>query len=391
MDTSARTSEALPTRILVLNTLELHLTLASAALLKSTPILVGSLTRIPIGILTDRLGARLVFPLLMLCGAAAAVGISFGSSYAQILGGGAVLGLIGATFAVGVQSVSSWTPKAKQGTALGIFGAGNIGTAITTFGLPLVVAAWGWRGGFRLYAAGIVCMAFTYLAVIRNAPRKGAAPTFKTLISPLGQARTWRFGLYYMACFGVFVAAALVLSDIYIDGYHVKPITAGYLVTTFTFSASLIRILGGKLADRHGARKVVRWSLLASMAALIPVTMGLPIAAMVLAVLAAGLAMGICMGASMKYVPEYFPGSVGAVGGIVGALGGVGGFLLPLAGAQAKALFGSPFAAILPMVLVMVAAALVQHVAVTQIRAEEARKAASSTSTSSSDGRTQAA
>jgi NNP family nitrate/nitrite transporter-like MFS transporter len=402
MHQSAPSPEALPTRILVFNTLafalsfavwvifgpssraiakELHLTLGAAALLKSTPILVGSLTRIPIGILTDRLGARLVFPLLMLCGAAASVAISFGSSYAQILGGGAVLGLIGATFAVGVQSVSSWTPKAKQGTALGIFGAGNIGTAITTFGLPLVIAAWGWRGGFRLYAAGIVCMALTYLAVVRNSARKGAAPTFKTLISPLGQARTWRFGLYYMACFGVFVAAALVLSDIYIDGYHVKQTTAGYLVTTFTFSASLIRILGGKLADRHGARKVVRWSLLAAMAGLIPVTMGLPIAAMVLAVLVAGLAMGICMGASMKYVPEYFPGSVGAVGGIVGALGGVGGFLLPLAGAQAKALFGSPFAAIVPMVLVMVAAALVQHVAVTQLRAEEARKADSGNTT----------
>jgi NNP family nitrate/nitrite transporter-like MFS transporter len=408
MEDSARSSEGLPTRILVFNTLafalsfavwvifgpssraiarELHLTLASAALLKSTPILVGSVTRIPIGILTDRLGARLVFPLLMLCGAAAGVAISFGSTYAQILGGGAVLGLIGSTFAVGVQSVSSWTPKARQGTALGIFGAGNIGTAITTFGLPLVIAAWGWRAGFRLYGAGIVCVAFTYLAIIRNAPRKGAAPTFRTLISPLGQARTWRFGLYYMACFGVFVAATLVLSDIYIDAYHVKATTAGYLVTTFTFSASLIRIVGGKLADRHGARAVVRWSLLATLVGLVPVTLGLPIAAMVLAVLVAGLAMGICMGASMKYVPEYFPGSVGAVGGIVGALGGVGGFLLPLAGAQAKALFGTPFAAIFPMVLLVAAAATVQYVAVAQLRAEAARKASSTTA----DGQTRAA
>jgi len=409
MDESARSPEGLPTKILVFNTLafalsfavwvifgpssraiakELHLSLATAALLKSTPILVGSLTRIPVGILTDRLGARLVFPLLMLFGATAAFGISFGSSFAQILGGGAVLGLIGATFAVGVQSVSSWTPKAKQGTALGIFGAGNIGTAITTFGLPLVIAAWGWRGGFRLYAAGIVCMAVTYLGIIRNAPRKGTAPTFKVLISPLAQARTWRFGLYYMACFGVFVAATLVLSDIYIDAYKVKPTTAGYLVTTFTFSASLIRILGGKLADRHGARKVVRLSLLASLIALLPVAMGLPIAGMVAAVLVAGLAMGICMGASMKYVPEYFPGSVGAVGGIVGALGGVGGFLLPLAGAQAKALVGSPFAAIAPMVLIIVAAMIVQYVAVAQIRAEAARKASL---TNSSDGQSQAA
>jgi len=411
MDQSRSSSEALPVGTLAINTLafalsfavwvifgpssrviarELHLSLATAALLKSTPILVGSVTRIPIGILTDRLGARLMFPLLMLCGAGAAVAISFGSSFAQILGGGAVLGLVGATFAVGVQSVSSWTPKARQGTALGVFGAGNIGTAITTFGLPLLLAAWGWRVGFRIYAGGIATMAILYLTTIRNTARSGAAPSLRALIGPLGQARTWRFGLYYMACFGAFVAATLVLGDLYIDAYRVKPTTAGLLVTTFTFSASLIRILGGKLADRHGARKVVRWSLLASMVALVPVTLGLPIAAMVLAVLVAGLAMGICMGASMKYVPEYFPGSVGAVGGIVGALGGVGGFLLPLAGAQAKALFGSPFAAILPMVLVMVAAALVQHVAVTQLRIEAVRKA-ETTTTTTADGQTRAA
>jgi NNP family nitrate/nitrite transporter-like MFS transporter len=389
-------TEKLPAKILALNTIafalsfavwvifgpssraiarELHLSLASAALLKSTPILVGSIMRIPVGILTDRLGARLVFPLLMACGALAALAVSFSSGYAQILGGGAALGLVGTTFAVGVQSVSSWSPKGKQGVALGIFGAGNIGTAITTFGLPLVVGAWGWRAGFRCYAGGIVAMALVYLAVVRNAPRQGARPTVRALMGPLGQARTWRFGLYYMACFGVFVGATLVLSDLYIDSYRVKATTAGFLVTTFTFSSSLIRILGGTLADRHGARKVVRLSLLASFVALLPVAIGLPIAGMVVAVFAAALALGICMGAVMKYVPEYFPGSIGAVGGIVGALGGVGGFLLPLAGAQARALLHTPFAVVIPMLLLIGAALIVQFVAVSQLRAVAVRHA----------------
>jgi NNP family nitrate/nitrite transporter-like MFS transporter len=392
MDESKQSAEALPARILAINTAafalsfavwvifgpssraiarELHLSLASAALLKSTPILVGSIMRIPVGIITDRLGARLVFPLMMAMGATAALAISFAGGYGAILGIGAVLGLVGTTFAVGVQSVSAWSPKSKQGTALGIFGAGNIGTAITTFGLPLIIAAWGWRAGFRVYAGGITLMALAYLTLVRNAPRRGASPTLRGLISPLGQARTWRFGLYYMACFGVFVGATLVLSDLYVDSYHVKPTTAGYLVTTFTFSASLIRIWGGTLADRHGARKIVRWSLLATFVALLPVAVGLPIAGMVVAVFTAALAMGICMGAVMKYVPEYFPGSVGAVGGIVGALGGVGGFLLPLAGAQAKVLLHTPFAAVIPMLLLIGAALLVQLAAVAQLRVTE--------------------
>jgi NNP family nitrate/nitrite transporter-like MFS transporter len=385
LEGSPSNEEVLPPRILILNTLafalsfavwvifgpssrliakELHVSPASAAFLKSIPILVGSVSRIPIGILTDRLGARLMFPFLMLLGGAGALAVSFASQYGQVVAGGAVLGFVGATFAVGVQSVSSWSPKRRQGTALGIFGAGNVGTAITTFGLPLLVVAWGWRFGFRTYAAGMALMSVVYAALVRNRPRQGAAPTIGAVIKPLAQARTWRFGLYYMACFGTFVGMTLVLGDLYIDAYRVKATTAGLLVTTFTFTASLIRIFGGRLADRHGARKIVRLSLIAGAAALAPVCFGPPLPATLLLVLVAGLGQGIAMGATMKYVTEYFPSSVGAVGGIIGALGGVGGFFLPLASSAAKTALGTPFASLTPMIALIAVALATQAFAV---------------------------
>jgi len=296
---------------------------------------------------------------LMLIAAAATFFLSFATGLTAIIVGGLVMGLVGTTFVVGAQSTSSWTPKEKQGFALGVFGAGNVGTAITTLGLPLLVAALGWRHSFQIYSGVIVASAVIYWMVMRNAPRKGASPTFAGLLAPLKDLLAWKLGLYYMATFGVFVAATLILSDIYVDGYGVKATVAGLLATTFTFTASLCRIPGGWLADRFGPSVVCRTSLSVVAAALAPVVVGLPLTAMVFAVFIAAVAMGFGMASSFKFIPEYYPKTVGAVSGIVGALGGVGGFFLPLLGGVVKSTFGSAYLQILPLFTLAFAALVV--------------------------------
>ena len=128
---------------------------------------------------------------------------------------------------------------------------------------------------------------------------------------------------------GFSAATTLSVSDIYVDAYHVSVKTAGLLATTFTFSASMIRMAGGKLSDIFGARRVVRISLITIVVALTPIAAAPPLAVAVCLVFAAGCAMGIGMAGVFRYIPDYFPASVGAVGGVVGALGGLGGFFLP--------------------------------------------------------------
>jgi NNP family nitrate/nitrite transporter-like MFS transporter len=328
---------------------ELKISPTLANLIKAIPILIGSICRIPVGILTDRLGARLMFPLLMIVGAGATIALSFAATLTAIVGGGLVVGLVGTTFIVGAQSTASWTAKEKQGFALGIFGAGNVGTAITTLGMPLLMASVGWRTALQIYAGVLAVAAVAYWALMRNAPRKGAAPTFAGLLAPLKDLRAWRFGLYYMATFGVFVAATLTLSDIYIDGYGLAAMTAGLLATTFTFTASLCRIPGGWLADRLGSSIVSRVALLVTAVGLSLVTVGLPLWATVLSVFVAAVAMGIGMAATFKFIPEFYPANVGAVGGIVGALGGVGGFFLPLLSGVIKSAAGSVYLQVAPL------------------------------------------
>lgn len=343
---------------------ELGIDPAQAALLKSLPILTGSLMRIPIGILTDRLGARRVFTSLATVAAVAAIALALSTGWVQLLAGALAFGMIGTTFVPGVQSVASWTPSSRQGYALGIFGAGNVGTALTAFGMPLLLETLGWRGTFCCYGAVLALTAAGYWLLMRDAPAKGPARTQLDLLRPLTDARTWRLGLYYMATFGTFVGATLLLSDIYIDAYGIGLRAAGLIATTFTFSSSLARIWGGNLADRFGASTVLRISLAVSLVALSPLLAGPALAVTALLFLAAGIAMGIGMAATLRYVPDYFPGSVGAVSGIVGALGGLGGFALPLVAAWIKAGTGSVFFQVLPLVA-LAAAALAVESAVT--------------------------
>lgn len=310
---------------------EFGLSAFEAAFLKSSPILVGSVMRIPIGILTDRFGARLVFPSLLAFGAVACVVMSVTASPAVLLAGALAMGMVGTTFVVGVQSCSSWSAPDRQGTALGIFGAGNVGTSLTTFGLPLLLAAAGFAWSFRVYALVLVLTAAAYWLLVRNAETPGPERTVKQLMRPLGSGSAWLFGLFYMASFGVFVALTLTLNDLYMDGFGTTVGLAAALTTTFTFTASLARIPGGWLADRFGANKTLIVSIPGSTLCLALVLLGLPLAVVGALILLCGFALGIAMTATFKLIPQHFSGSVGAVGGIVGALGGIAGFYLPLA------------------------------------------------------------
>lgn len=344
---------------------DLDIPLAAAKGLKATPILLGSIARVPVGTLADRLGARFVFPAMILVSAVGTLGLSFSQDATDLAIGALLMGLVGTSFAVGVQSVSSWTPLDKRGFALGIFGAGNVGTAMTTLGMPFLLSEFGWRSTFRIYALALIAVAALYFALMRNAPRIDAAPTFRALLAPLKDTRAWRFGVYYMATFGVFVATTLLITDIYVDAFGLSLTNAGIIATTFTFTASLARIPGGRWADIHGARRVLKVSLFTIAACLLPVSMRLPLLATATLLFIAAIAMGAGMAATYRYIPDFYPSQVGAVGGIVGALGGLGGFILPrYLCAPTEALLGFSQAQVLPIAGFAVAALVAQSLAV---------------------------
>ena len=343
-----------PTRALILSTLAFGMAFAAWSLLSplatgiqrdlalsdvetsvliAVPVILGSLLRLPLGIMTDRYGGRRVFTGLLILVLPALFILSQATSYALLLIGGLWLGLGGASFAVGVPFVSRYYPPARQGFALGVYGAGNIGTAIAARLAPQIAANGGRPAVFFVFAGIIVAMALIFWLLARDAPAPAGAPR-PSFASSMGVLRseklTWLFSLFYFVTFGGFVAFSLYLPKLLIDLYTITPIDAGNRVLVFVVLATLARPTGGWLSDRWGAARLLQAVfLMVTLMALI-LTLTTALIPLTIACLVSSIFLGLGSGAVFKLVPQYFAGRTGTVTGIVGAAGGLGGFFPPL-------------------------------------------------------------
>ncbi|MCE7949513.1 MAG: NarK/NasA family nitrate transporter [Xanthomonadales bacterium PRO7] len=334
---------------------ELGLSDTQFGLLVATPILTGSISRPLLGIWSEMIGGNRVFALAMLVVAGFTFALPFAHSYPVLLLLGLGLGLAGGTFAVGVVYVSAWYPRERQGTALGLFGIGNVGAAVTSFGAPLLLTVMDWRQVADIYALAALVTAVLYFLfaqvdpLTRGRASGGRSASLAERLAPLKNLQVWRFSLYYFLVFGGFVALASWLPRYYMGVYKVDLATAGMLAASFGLPATLFRAIGGALADRYGARRMMYISFSVCMVGLFllsyPATHYVidgirgPIAftiapsmlerAAVLFLL--GVVMAFGMAAVFKHIPSYYPQHVGAVGGVVGMIGGLGGFFLPIA------------------------------------------------------------
>jgi len=293
------------------------------------PVLLGSLGRIPLGMLTDRFGGRRIFALTLAASIISVGALGWAASYPLVLVCGFFVGIALASFAVGVAFVSPWYPPHQQGYALGIYGAGNVGQALASFGSPVLSAWLGYRWGFWAWGAlaGVVLLAWLTLAA--DAPRRGPPKTWADFLRPLGQCQAWALSLFYFLTFGGFVAMALSLPLLLTDLFGLTKVDAGLRTAGFIVLATALRPMGGVLADRIGGQRILLgvfpatavFALLLACPMMVPFTIG---------ALGMAVAIGLGNGAVFKLVPEYFPKTVGSVTGLVGAAGGLGGFFPPL-------------------------------------------------------------
>jgi NNP family nitrate/nitrite transporter-like MFS transporter len=310
---------------------DLGLSYTEALLLTAVPVILGSLLRIPLGIVTDKVGGRLIFSALLAFSALPAVLFGYAESYWALIGVGFLLGVAGASFAVGVPFVAAWYPKERQGFALGIYGVGNIGTAIAFFGAPAIAERWdrvalGWVTAIILIAA-----AFVVYALARNAPRAGAPADYGEVLR--SGWRLYRLAFFYFITFGGFVAMGFLLPTLLQDWFDYSRGEAAARAAGFIIAATLARPVGGWLSDRFGAFPVLVLAFAgiaidaAVLAALAPTPRIVPIT---LTCLTLGAFLGAGNGAVFKIVPSEFPRNAGAAAGVVGAAGGLGGFFPPI-------------------------------------------------------------
>lgn len=313
----------------------------------AVPVLLGSLMRIPLGALTDRYGGRRVFSALLAFTPLPLVALALvHDSLGPLLGFGFLLGFAGASFAIGVPFVSGWYPPERQGFALGVYGMGMGGTVIGGLTAPKLAKASGLSAPFWLAAAVIAVVGVAFAILARDSTRPAISREERpSLFAPLAvfrsSGRAWALTLFYFLCFGGFVAMFLYLPKLLTGVHDLSKTDAGARAAGFALLAVLARPLGGWLADRIGATRVLRGSFLATatLAAVLALTYKhmVPLTA---ACLTLAVALGLGTGAVFKLVAEWFPGQVGAVTGVVGAAGGLGGFFPPLVMGVVKSLTG---------------------------------------------------
>jgi NNP family nitrate/nitrite transporter-like MFS transporter len=320
---------------------ELGLTSTETGLLTAVPLLGGSLFRPVLGAVADRIGGRRTGLIgLVLTMVTLVVGWQFARTAAHFHALGLFLGIAGASFAVALPLASRWYPPEYQGLAMGIAGAGNSGTLLATLFAPRIAERFGWAAtfGVALLPVAVVLCLFAWLA--RDSPGERRPTTARQYGELLRQADTLWLSFFYSLTFGGFVGFASFLTTFFHEQYQVSRVQAGDFTTVVVVAGSLLRPVGGFLADRLGGYRLLV-VLLGGCAACIAAVAMLPPVSVAVTLLFAALGMlGMGNGAIFQIVPQRFPERIGVVTGVVGAAGGLGGFLLPFALGSVKDLTG---------------------------------------------------
>ena len=328
----------------------LNLNATQFGLLTATPILTGSLVRVPLGIWTDRFGGRIVMFILMLSTVIPIWMMAYATEYWHFLTIGLFVGLAGGSFSVGTPYVARWFPKNRQGFAMGVYGAGNSGAAVNKFVAPALVVAFGWAMVPQVYAAVMLGMAILFWMFSASDPSHLVSSniSFKDQLKALKDPKVLRYCQYYSIVFGGYVGLSLWMVQYYVGEFGLEIRTAALLAACFSLPGGVLRAIGGWLSDKYGAHQVTWWVMWVSWICLFllsypqtdftiqtingPQTyhIGLNIYAFTTLLAILGVAWAFGKASVFKYIGDDYPNNIGTISGIVGLAGGLGGFILPI-------------------------------------------------------------
>lgn len=321
----------------------LALTPAEKGLMVATPTLAGAILRIVNGLLVDRIGpkkAGAMSQIIVIAGLFVAwtMGVnSFGGTLAL----GVILGFAGASFAIALPLASRWYPPEHQGKAMGLAGMGNSGTVLAALFAPALAKLFGWNAVLGLSCIPLTLVFVVYMLLAKDAPNAPAPKSMAQYLTPLKSGDAWSLMGFYAVTFGGFVGLAASLPIYFTDRFGLTTIQAGYCTAACVFAGSLVRPMGGALADRIGGVKTLTAVFIAAALALAGVSVAASVEAALALFVLAMLALGTGNGAVFQLVPQRFAAEIGVMTGLVGFAGGIGGFYLASSLGIAKQVTGS--------------------------------------------------
>ena len=309
---------------------DLGLSASDTSLMVSIPILTGTLMRLPVGVLVDRLGPKRVGLGVLTILIPALMAVWMGPVDKHIYMDGLILGVAGVSFSIAIPLVSHRYPPRYQGVALGITAVGGVGTVVAAIIAPYLAEAYGWRTVFGLAILPVILTMMLFWGLNRNETDTKPLPSaWRHYFQVLRYADSRWFALFYAVTFGGFISLTASLVTFFHSQYQLTPTTAGGMTAACIVGGTLFRPLGGFLADRFGGIRTLQLTFVVVVLAMPLLAMGMNIPSLAFfAVFAAMSALGTGNGAIFQLIPLRFPRRMGAMTGLVGTAGGLGGFLL---------------------------------------------------------------
>ncbi|WP_460108155.1 nitrate/nitrite transporter [Streptomyces sp. YKOK-J1] len=345
---------------------EYGLTPADKFLLTSVVTLVGAVVRVPYTFAVAVFGGRnwtiVSASLLLVPTAAAFVVMEPGTSFSTFLLVGLLAGIGGGNFASSMTNINAFFPLRKKGWALGLnAGGGNIGVpVIQLIALAIIGASGGPRVLLGIYiplivvAAVLAALFMDNLASVKN--DTGAAR------DAAKDGHTWIMAFLYIGTFGSFIGYSFAFGQVLTNQFGRTPLQAAYLTFIGPLLGSLIRPVGGWLADRYGGARITLWNyvgMAAATAVLVVASMEKSLALFVPVFVVLFVLSGLGNGSTYKMIPGIFQAKAlargltgeaaaahgrrlsGAAMGLIGAVGALGGVGINLAFRQSFLSYGS--------------------------------------------------
>lgn len=321
----------------------LHLTPAEKGLMVALPTLAGAFLRVINGLLVDRIGPKLsgaINQVIVIAGLFTAwiMGVS---SFEGTLALAVILGFAGASFAIALPLASRWYPAEHQGKAMGLAGMGNSGTVLASLFAPTLAKLFGWNTVLGLACIPLTIVFVLYMIMAKDSPNRPAPRKLMDYAALLKQVDAWWLMAFYSVTFGGFVGLAASLPIYFTDQFGLTTVVAGYCTAFCVFAGSLVRPMGGALADRIGGVKALMMVFTVAALALVGVSQATTLPAALGLFVVAMLALGTGNGSVFQLVPQRFQAEIGVMTGLVGMAGGIGGFYLASSLGLAKQFTGS--------------------------------------------------
>jgi sugar phosphate permease len=299
---------------------------ASLGLLTALYFYPYALVQVPVGMMADRLGARLTVSIFIAVAGVGAFIFGVAPTFGWVLLGRALVGAgVGVVYVPACRTISTWFRRHETATFIGILMAsGQAGSLVATQPLAAFNQTYGWRTAFiGIGALSLVVAALNYIFV-RNRPQEMGLPAVvkegDVRAVPLGRAlltavRNSSFRRLTIAffCYG---GASLSFQGLWagpylLDVYGLSKVAAGGILAAMPLGMLVAFPTAGRLSDRvfKSRHKAVVFGVLLLVTTWFTLTFGgrlIPAGVMPVVLFAFGVGNGFYMVATTQ-IMELFP------------------------------------------------------------------------------------